>query len=192
MDNETGQSLVEVIVASTVGIFVVAALTFATIFSLRNANFAKTSSQATKLAQEGIESVRAGRDRNSSITGNFQIGGSIITSWNGDNNGTGAIWGYQIDGNCGNIVPTPPTAPTYCYFNINTAGSLQYLTEAASIPSGAEPIAPNFRRVVILSDDAADYTAQKKVTVIVTWTDFSCGTTPNCHESRLVTILRKL
>lgn len=58
-----GQSLIEVIIATTVGILVVTALTFATIFSLRNANFAKNSAQATKLAQEGIEKVRTLRDR---------------------------------------------------------------------------------------------------------------------------------
>lgn len=182
MRHEKGQSLIEVIVAATVGILVVSALTFATIFSLRNANFAKTSSQATKLAQEGIERVRTGRDRNALMTGDFQISGNNITSWNGDASGNGAIWSYQINGNCGNTAATPPT---YCYFNIDASGGLQYLTAAPSIPSLAEPIG-QFKRSVILSDDS-NYATQKKVTVVVTWTDFA-----GSHESRLVTILRRL
>ncbi len=185
MDSEKGQSLVEVTIAATVGIMVVSALTFATIFSLRNANFAKTSSQATKLAQEGIERVRTGRDRNQAINNNGALGN--VTSWNGDSRGTGAVWDYQINGNC----------TTYCYFNVDTAGSLQFLNAAASIPSAAETIG-QFRRVVILSDNSSSvtlpdgtsvpsYQIQKTVTALVTWTDFA-----GSHESRLVTILRRL
>jgi len=188
---ESGQSLVEVIVASVVGIFVVSALTFTTIFSLRNANFAKTSAQATKLAQEGVESVRTGRDRNRAITG---LGGDP-TSWDGSSSSTcsgsdaksDSIWCYQIDSTCSNQLNPN------CYFNVISKGDvtnigvLNNLGNGSSIPTLAEQIPPNFRRVVILSDTAADYTTQKKVTVIVTWTDFA-----GSHESRLITILRKL
>lgn len=60
---ENGNSLLEVLVAATVGVLVVTALTFATIFSIRNARFAQNSAQATKLAQEGLEKVRTQRDR---------------------------------------------------------------------------------------------------------------------------------
>ncbi|GEM_PF-1303462 len=185
MGNEKGQSLAEVIVATAVGILVVSALTFATIFSLRNATYAKTSAQATKLAQEGIEGVRVGRDRNRAINNNGELGS--VTSWNGDANGNGAIWNYQIDGFCGNPTATPPI---YCYFNIDNSGDnygdLQYLTAAPSPPSGVEPV-DQFQRMVILSDDSTSYATQKKVTVIVRWTDFT-----GPRESKLVTILRKL
>lgn len=169
MHSENGQSLLEVIVAVSMGILIVSALTFATIFSLRNANFAKNSAQATKLAQEGIERVRTGRDRNAEISGNFQLNGVNITFWDPD------LWSNQIRPNC-----TPN-----CYFNINSAGSLQYLTAAVSIPSAAETV-NQFKRVVILSDDAS-WQTEKKVTVVVSWTDFT-----GSHESRLTTILRKL
>lgn len=167
-----GQSLMEVIIAATVGILVVSALTFATIFSLRNAGFAKTSAQATKLAQEGIERVRTGRNRNQCLS----LPPSV-NSWNGDNNSCpgGSIWSYQINVNC---IPN-------CYFNVTDQSVLNYLGAAATMPSGAEPIPPQFKRAVILSDDAT-YTNQKKVTVIVTWTDSS-----GAHESKLTTILGK-
>lgn len=171
MSNQKGQSLVEVIIAATVGVLVVSALTFATIFSLRNAQFAKNSAQATKLAQEGIERVRTGRDRNVAIGGSFQLDGNGVTSWDDPD-----LWLYQIRTDC---IPN-------CYFNIGTSGGLQYLTAAASIPSAADSI-NQFRRVVILSDEASSYATQKKVTVIVTWTDAG-----GAHESKLTTVLRKL
>lgn len=167
---QTGQSLLEVIIAISVGILVVTALTAATIFSLRNAQFAKNSAQATQLAQEGIDRVRTGRDRNAAITNNFQIGTHTVSSWNDPN-----LWAYQISPNC-----TPN-----CYFNISSSGSLQYLTAAASIPLNAE-VTGQFKRVVLLSDDAG-FASQKTVTVIVQWSDFS-----GLHESRLSTILRKI
>ncbi|OGE19402.1 hypothetical protein A3J19_01800 [Candidatus Daviesbacteria bacterium RIFCSPLOWO2_02_FULL_41_8] len=173
--HHNGQSLIEVIIAATVGILVVSALTFTTIFSLRNANFAKTSSQATKLAQEGIERVRTGRDRNSAII-NLQIGADIIDSWNGTSRGTRAFWDNRINDTC---IPN-------CYFNVAADGSLQYLDSAAAVPPAAETVG-QFKRVVILSDDATNPNTQKKVTVIVTWTDFT-----GPHESRLVTILGKI
>lgn len=184
---QKGQSLIEVIVAGLVGILVVSALTFATIFSIRNANFAKTSAQATKLAQEGMERVRTGRDRNSNITG---ITG--VNSWNGDTAGSGAFWNYHISGDCDN-----PAVSGKCYFKVTQTGDLNNIGfSLSSFPTdSAEPISPGFKRAVYLSDDLNDngiftdddYLNQKEVTVIVTWTD-STGS----HESKLTTVLRKL
>ena len=64
-----------------VSVIVVGALVFAIIASLRNAQFSKNQSQATKLAQEGIEKVRSARDRGETIGGNFTIGNAVIDSW---------------------------------------------------------------------------------------------------------------
>lgn len=181
---ETGQSLIEVIIASVVGIMVVTALTFATIFSLRNANFAKTSAQATKLAQEGIERVRTGRDQNQTISG-FE--GSGVSSWNGNATG-GPIWSYSISGGCDN-------PPAKCYFNVSSNGLLSNIafafTPSPSVPfpSLVESVPSSnqvFRRFVLLSDDPSAPN-QKTITVVVTWTD-----TTGPHESRLTTILRNL
>lgn len=180
MRHKNGQSLMEVIIAATVGILVVSALTFATIFSLRNASFSKASAQATKLAQEGIERVRTGRNRNAAING-LSV---EVTSWSGDASGEKALWDYQITGalSCDN-----PTTGGKCYFNVNSDGQLTQIGGFASLtlPPQAEPIPPQFRRAVTLSDDA-NYQNQKKVTVIVTWTDSS-----GPHESKLTTILGK-
>lgn len=173
--NQRGETVLEVLITATVAIFVVSALTFATIFSLRNANFSKISAQATKLAQEGIEIVRSGRNRNLPITGSLSLGGKNVYSWDGKADGTEALWDAQISANC-----TPN-----CYFNIvNKEGVINYISAGSIIPDNAEPIPQtSFKRVVVLSDDA-DYQTQKKVTVIVTWNDFAGG-----HESKLTTVL---
>lgn len=185
---QRGQSLIEVIIAATVGILVVTALTFATIFSLRNASFAKNSEQATKLAQEGIERVRTGRDRNAGINNLPNVANCpSIYSWNGDTatSNRNPIWSCRIYATCGNGLNN-------CYFRFNPnplyPNNLNYFTSNSSFPpSGAEEIPPMFKRVIILSDDAATFPTQKKVTVIVRWSDFA-----GAHESKLTTYLRKL
>lgn len=184
-----GQTLMEVVVVSMVGILVVTALTFATIFSLRNASSAKLEAQAVKLAQEGIERVRTGRDRNSNIK---NISDAGVTSWDGSSSTTcpgtaktDSIWCYPIYSSCSNALNPN------CYFNLSTTGdtgTLNFLGNGSSFPvSGTELIPPNFKRVVILSDDDTYYPVQKTVTVIVQWTDFA-----GPHESKLSTILRRL
>lgn len=182
-NKQNGQTLLEVLVAIAIGIFVVAALTFATIFSLRNANFAKTSAQATKLAQEGIERVRTGRDRNSSVT-NLD---ASVKSWKGDGTAGSAIWDYRITG--AGLCDNPPTGK--CYFNVDSTGLLNNIGFGqTSFPLSAQGIPsakPVFRRAVILSDESGTYQTEKKVTVVVTWKDATGE-----HESRLTTILGKI
>lgn len=183
-----GQTLIELVVVVAVIAMVVGALVFATIASLRNANLAQNQAQATKLAQEGIERVRTGRDRNECIT-NLSTN---VNSWNGNSSnlscsGAGAIWDYQINnGNCGNPTATPSL---FCYFNVTDQGTLNHLTASPTMPAQAEVIPPDnmFRRAIILSDDSSSYLTQKTVTSIVIWTDFAGE-----HESRLTTILRRL
>ncbi len=63
MKQNKGQSLVEVVLALGVAVVVILALVRATVVSMRNANFAKNESLATKYAQEAIESVRLLRDK---------------------------------------------------------------------------------------------------------------------------------
>lgn len=186
MWSSKGQTLIELVVVVTVIVIVVTALTFATIASLRNSQFAKNQAQATKLAQEGIERVRSGRDRNQPIVSNGGLSG--VSSWDGDISGLGTIWNYQIEGNCGNTTLTPPI---FCYLNVDKEGVLNYLIASSSFPQGAEsiPVPPEksqFRRVVILSDELPTFGSRKTVTVIVRWTDFAGD-----HESILKTILRK-
>lgn len=169
-----GQTLVEVIVVLTVGILIIGALTFAIISSLRNAQLAKNQTQATKLAQEAVEKVRSVRDRGDPIGGNFTIGGTLIDSWQDPD-----LWNLQVISTC-------PPPNTNCYFKFGTSG-FEFITSSSDIPSSAELVDGRFKRVEILSDDASTFTTQKKLTVIVRWADFAGN-----HESKLVTILRKI
>ena len=188
---ERGQSLLEVVIALAVIVIIVGALTFATISSIRNAQVAKARAQATKLAQEGIEWVRTGRDRNQSIAGMASTS-PCVDSWNASNtncsSGNGSIWSYQITGSSSTYC-NYTALNKQCYFNISFDGKLTYLGGFTSPPAQVESIPPVnkvFSRMILLSDDAS-YASKKTVTVVVSWNDFS-GT----HESRLTTILRKL
>src|SRR3989338_1965261 len=171
---QNGQTLLELVAAMAVAIIVVVALTFATIASLRNSQFAKNQSQATKLAQEGIEIVRSARDRNQTII--YADGFGTVTSWNGSGNNTCtdsiSIWSHQINGNC------ETSAGDLCYFTIDNQGVLHYLSSSATFPDNAESIPPppeqaQFSRAVILTDDPSSYCQRKTVTVVVRWTDFA-------------------
>lgn len=171
-----GQSLIEVIIASAAGILIVAALVFTTLFSLRNANFAKTSAQATKLAQEGIEKVRTIRNRD--VLGSVYFtacppepescspsnGGDVPTASKFSD-----LWVIKMRDSC-----------DPCYFILNNNVLNQ------SVPTGFDDLGNGLKRQVQISDDA-NYDIQKTITVIVQWSD---ATGP--HESKLVTILRKL
>ena len=167
MFSEKGQTILEVVVVVTVVILVVGALVLAVVFSLRNANFAKQQTQATKLAQEGLETLRTQRDRNGSISG---IGISGVSSWNDD-----ALWTNNVITNA---------CPDKCYFRV-TSGSLVGIGPGPGFPSGAETIG-QFKRAIILEDEG-NGTNAKKVTCVVQWKD-STG----LHESRLSTVLRRL
>ena len=171
LNNEFGQSLIEAVVVVAVGVIVMGSLVFATIASLRNAQFAQNQAQATKLAQEALEQVRSARNRNidPAITGL----GTEPLRW--DSN---PLWNNRINSSC--LDP--------CYFKLIQNERLQYVQAGvAKLPDGTE-VQPNspFKRVIQLSDDPATYGNEKIVTSIVTWDDFS-----GSHESKLVTIMTK-
>lgn len=196
--NENGQSLLELVIVIAVMVVVIGALTFATIASLRNAQFSKNQAQATKLAQEGLEWVRTGRDRNKSISNlpSTQLG-TFVTSWNGTGSND-AIWDYHISGsvdgtNCDYQPSTPPSR--LCYLKILYDGSLLYITSSSTFPSlySETPTgSTNFKRAITISDDLNDnkifsdddYKCAKKLSSIVYWHDFAGD-----HFSTLTTIL---
>lgn len=60
--HKNGQSLIEVLVSMTVAILVITGLVGAVLVAVRNTQFAKNQSLATKYAQEGMENTRQLRD----------------------------------------------------------------------------------------------------------------------------------
>lgn len=196
---EKGQTLLELLVVLSVSVIVIGALVFATIASLRNAQFAKNQAQATKLAQDGIEKVRSGRDRNLTVLVGSLPGVTGEMSWNGSSSSPNSIWDYPFSPNC--EYEQVPSSSYRCYFKILPNGTLQYFGSYENFPDsppaeGISTLPAGFKRAVIISEDLngdKDFTNDpddnraKKVTVIVKWTDFSGE-----HESRLTTLLRKL
>lgn len=185
MRNNKGATLVELMVVISVGIVIVAALTFATIASLRNANYAKNQAQATKLSQEGMEKMRTLRNRDGIFNPSWTLdvpdgldGDNTVGKWNDDD-----FWDEEPLG-CGNKC-------TYHFFKFpsNTNLELVYLTSSKDFPtSQAESINNGqFLRVVGILDHQSTYTTEKEVTVFVRWTDYA-----GIHDSKVTTILRRI
>lgn len=159
-----GQSLLELVIVIAVAIIVIAALTSATISSLRNANFSKNQLQATKFAQEGLEKVRSIRDRDGFVIANF---GSSTTKFS-------ELWSVKLSETC--AIP--------CLVNFLLDPLNNSLTQNNST---AEDLGGSFQRWVKMTDDSTTFQSKKTITVIVTWVDFA-----GSHESRLTTYLRKI
>lgn len=100
---QKGQSLLELIISLAIAILVLGALAFAVITSLRNAQLAKNQTQATKLAQEALETIRSLRDRNGSV----------------DNGNFNDLWNTQL--RC---------ADGSCYFILNAGNGLSHRNSA--------------------------------------------------------------
>ncbi|MBI4036287.1 prepilin-type N-terminal cleavage/methylation domain-containing protein [Candidatus Daviesbacteria bacterium] len=144
--SEKGQSLLEMIVVVAVGTIIVGALTFATIASLRNAQYAKSQSQATKLGQEGMEKVRSIRDRDT-VVRYAKAPGSFTDKFSD-------LWSINF------------SCPGNCYFTL--AGS----TLVGGAATSYEEVDKDFKRQVQV-EDGSNFAQEKKVTVIVVWNDFS-------------------
>lgn len=177
--SKMGQSLMELVVVIAVMIIVVGALTFATIASLRNAQFSQNQAQATKLAQEGIEKVRSLRDRNSNIQ-TLNIPSSSGSS--GSMLFSDLFISFISHNFCNTVSGDGP-----CYFNF-VSGSLNQVASQ----NNNESVGSFMRRIQIFDRQTCDtvsncYSQQKEITAVVSWTDFS-----GSHESRLTTILRKI
>lgn len=145
-NRQRGQSLLELIVVIAVGILVVGALVFATISSLRNAQFAKNQAQATKLSQEGMERVRGIRDRNDLVQFNYS---------GGQTQRFADLWAVPLRNSC-----------NPCYFRLDST------QQNLSGGNSWEDLGNNFSRQIEMSDDA-NWAQEKMMAVVVRWNDFA-------------------
>lgn len=146
MSSEKGQNLIELIVVVAITVLIVGVLVVATISGIRNANLANNQVQATKLAQEGIEKVKALRDQDGAV--GFDDGTNRADIFSD-------LWGISFDCNISN-----------CYFKLNSLGGLtgvNTVTEKEVIPGGI------FKRQILI-EGSGNY---KTITSIVTWKDYS-------------------
>lgn len=165
VNNSKGQSLLELVIGLGLLTVVITVLTITTIGGLRNSQFSKNQTQATKLAQEGLEKVRAIRDRNYAV-----CGPNNITNWS-------SIYTLNCSQTCPYILKTG--APS-C-----GSVSADFWLSYSAVPEAIMADGVNFNRLVSVKDfgNPSDIT-QKEITVTVSWTDLS-GT----HSSKLTTIL---
>lgn len=170
MLTEKGQTLLEVTVAIGLAVVILGALTILTITSLRNSQFAQNQTNATKLAQEGLEEIRSMRDRN-------QDGSVCLISSGFNHYNWTELWGYSCGSNCTFRLQSSG----FCSLNSGSfpAVASPYLQ---SIPPGtAEVINNKFTRKITIANYGSN---QKKVTSQVSWNDSS-----GQHQTTLVTIL---
>ena len=178
MQNDKGQTLLEMVVVIAVALLVVAALTFATISSLRNSQYAKNQAQATKLAQEAVEKIRVIRDRDGEVSFTYAQGGNEQST-----SKFSELWTLNLSSSyCGNKA---------CFFKLNSTNNTLSRVNTDVLDQSATTLhfemINNFKRQVQISDLSAAYNLEKKVTAVVVWNDFAGD-----HESRITTILRNL
>lgn len=159
-----GQSLIELVVVIALITLVVGALTFGMIISLRNADLANSQIQATKLAQEGLEKVKAIKNQDIEGVVNYRVDADrTLRKFS-------QLW--DISFSCGD--------PPNCYFKLDSSGRLNgvnIVTDTEVVPGGI------FKRQISI-EGPSDNTFT--ITSIIKWSDFSGE-----HESRLKTFLGK-
>lgn len=185
MKNQSGQSLIEVLVALVVVMVMVVALIIIVLGSLKNSQFAQKQVQATKYAQETIDKLKTIRDRDGMIS--FQNStsttcGAASCQYPQSCNFS-ILWQCQL----GFASPVSPCTifrtgdPQGCYFLFTNNDSELIEPNSTSQISYSIPN-EDFKREIFMEDLGS--AAEKKVTVKVKWTDASGD-----HESDLQTVL---
>jgi Tfp pilus assembly protein PilV len=178
--NQLGQSLLEMTIAIGVGVIVLSVMTIITLTGLKNSEFSQNQANATKLAQDGLEQVRAIRDRDQdgSVCMNPLPAGWVHDDWKGPSSSGGTeFWSYACSGGA-------------CTFTLNSSGGLcSAVGTAAATPylqlsAAGELLNNRFTRKIIIQDNTPPNTDVKNVTSQVTWTDSS-----GQHQVNLSTIL---
>lgn len=177
-----GQSLLELVVGISLIAAVLTALVVTTTYSLRNTQFSKNQSLATKFAQENLEKVRTIKIANYGVCLNGQDPLVNCSTWEED------IW---VKNDFGNL-PTCDDLPSpTCTFEFRNAGCtvggetkdpcLIYKTTPSVFP-GSPTV---FTYQIYIENEVPNQ--QKRITSKVFWTD-STGQ----HSSDLVTVFSKL
>lgn len=162
MKRQSGQTLIEIMVALSIAVVIISATSVAVINALSNADFTKTQSIATQAAQQAIESLRSMRNNDYqdfiSLNGNYCMA-STCTSVT---NASGTACSYTSDA----------TGISTCGQNVDTLVRVVNIT----------PQQPG----------ASDCNAQgPKVVVNVYWSDAKCTSSGNvfCHSVTVSTCL---
>jgi Tfp pilus assembly protein PilV len=162
---QSGQTLIEVLVALSTAVVIVSAGTLTVITALRNAEQTQIQNTATRYSQEGMEFMRYLRDSNYTEFTDLIEGPTYCL----DKNATSVYTAYKTSA-CG-IASCEQNVDLYSRSIIFDRDS-PYCAPLA--PSLLVPTPVN---------------TATKVTVIVSWTDSRCPNACPCHESKLVSCL---
>lgn len=169
-----GQSLLELVVGIGMIGAVITALAITTTYSLRNTQFSKNQSQATKLAQDNMEKVRAIKSANYGVCTKDQ---TICSTWE-------EIWDVNFGpaGTCIDAVGCTYELKNNCMVtgNMEVPFCLSYNPARTDLNNG-------FTGQILIEDETGAAKTQKRVTSKVFWTD-----TTGEHSSDLVTVFSKL
>jgi len=184
---KSGQTLLEVVVTIGISSIIILSIVALGITVQRNATFARTSTQASKLAEEGVELVRSIRDQEGSVTG---CGGPGCAVWTDLYSIKFVAAGQTFRLNTVN----PPTLVLSAVpESINLTGFTGF-SRIVRIRDCVDPSNPanintatcDFRSL-IADGGKQDYQEWKEVTVTVSWTD-----SRGLHEAKQITVLRSV
>jgi len=145
--SQSGQSLLEVIVALIIGVTVASAFISLGVVSVRNSRFATDQVSATKYAQEGIEKMINIRDQSSS---------------------TNTVWTDLFNGSMPSCSqPTNPLVACANDYQLSGSSMIQSSSPEVLTPYVGNSNVP-FNRKVRIADAGTNV---KNVTVFVWWTD---------------------
>ncbi len=177
-----GQSLLELVIGVGLITVIMGAMAVVAINTLRNTQFSKNQTQATKFAQANLELVRTIKNSNFGVC--LQTDGATCSRWED-------IWAV----NFGTAVPGCTTG---CTFNVQS-DVINNVPGNCPVTGGTTPfrlkysavngISGRFTYQIIIEDEA---NLQKRVTSRVFWNDSTTtGASGTEHSSDLVTILTR-
>jgi|SRR3989344_4177154 len=156
MSKQSGQTLLEVVVALAIGIVVVTGFVSLAVVSVRNSQFSTNKASATNLAEEGIEAMITIRDLNT----DGAISGATSSNWQG-------LVGTTLGGPC----PSDPAqACPNNDFRLSDCSFGNIPQHCIMRTSTPETINTIFSRKIQITDSGTNV---KNITVVVWWTDTS-------------------
>lgn len=172
---EKGQTIIEVIVALTTSVVIVAAITIAVITSLRNAEYSSSQNTATRYAQEGIEFLRFLRDSNYP---RFKELASANVTY------------YCLAKGATELSIPPPGEPLkqQCTSSSVIIDNVYSRKIEFSSSDYCNPLQPP-TAIPPATPIPTIANTSKRVTVTVSWTDGKCSDSERCHSARMVSCL---
>lgn len=177
--NQKGQNILELVVGLGLVAVVAVAISVVTVNALKNSQFSKNQSQATKLAQETLEKVRTVRNSNFGVCSEAQmIAGSTCYAWD-------EIWSNQF-GTISNDCIANGTCTYILDGACDTSFGIGIESRPFCLKHSETPLdlGGGFSGQVFIEDEQGD---QKRVTVRVYWSD-----TTGQHNSDLVTVISRI